>query len=85
MGSIIFGNFDEGGIEVIERKNKLYVHYDAGAHQIVFRKDEITLSEFDQIELNVESQQEVMFAIQARLDESGINPYIQNWQPTQNA
>ena len=84
MENIIFGNLESEGIEVVARSNKLYVRYDAGAHQTALREDEISESEFRKIKQGGVVQEQAMFDIQKRLEKSGIKPYVQNWKPNSN-
>ena len=83
MESIVYGNFNAEGVEVIERGGKHFVRYDAGSHQVALREDEITVFEFAQIKDGGKSQIDVLIQIQKRLAASGVNAYQQNWFPEQ--
>ena len=78
---IRFGNLQKLGVEVVERAGRLFVRYDAGAHQVAWREDEIDEQEFAGIAVTSERQNETMFAIQRRLEASGTDPYRSNWTP----
>jgi hypothetical protein len=69
------------GIEVVVRDGRYFVRYDAGAHQVVWREDELTESELESIKLGGSMQMQAMFHLQRRLEQCGINPYLQNWAP----
>ena len=82
MNEVIrFGNLQEIGVEVVERDGRLFVRYDAGAHQVAWREDEINKQEFDGIAGSAELQNETMLAIQRRLEATGTDPYQANWTP----
>ena len=50
MNDVIrFGNLQEIGVEVVEREGRLFIRYDAGAHQVAWREDEIDTDEFEGI------------------------------------
>ncbi len=79
--TIRFGNLQEIGLEVVERQGRLFVRYDAGAHQVAWREDEIGDMEFEGIAGAKDRRNETMFAIQKRLEGSGTDPYRSNWTP----
>jgi hypothetical protein len=81
MESLVYGNLKSEGIEVVARDGRYFVRYDAGAHQIVWREDELTESELASIKLGGSAQREAMFHMQRRLERSGVNAYSQNWTP----
>jgi hypothetical protein len=82
MDVVVYGNLMDHGIEVVRRGNRLFVRYDAGAHVIAWREDEITEFEYMAIAGGGDSEQKTMFQVQRRLEQSGVNPYIQNWKPS---
>lgn len=81
MEKIVYGNLDSHGIEVVMRQERYFVRYDAGAHVVAWREDEITESEFQLLSAGGNSELKAMFQIQRRLEQSGVNPYVQNWAP----
>lgn len=82
MENRVFGNLLEDGLEVIEREGRHFVRYDAGAHQIAWREDEITSEEFVQIKGGGNSQHQAIVNLQRRLELAGVNPFNQNWVPS---
>ncbi len=85
MENIVYGNINTHGIEVVRREGRYFVRYDAGAHAIAWREDEITFSEFELLSAGDNVEQQAMFQIQRRLEQAGVNPYIQNWAPGSGA
>lgn len=82
MENRVFGNVSEEGLEVVEREARYYVRYDAGAHQIAWREDEISAEEFAQLKSGRAGEYQIIIALQRRLQLQGINPYKQNWEPS---
>ena len=81
MEKIIFGSLDEQGFEVVERLGRYFVRYDAGAHQIAWREDEISTPDLALMEAGQGGVSKVLEALQQRLAESGVDPYRSNWRP----
>jgi hypothetical protein len=81
MERIIYGNLQGEGLEVVTRDGRYFLRYDAGAHAIAWREDEITEQEFSSIQLGGEAQYRAIIAMQRRLEQSGADPYRQNWSP----
>lgn len=65
-------------LEIYEVVNQFIVRYDAGAHQVVTREDEITEDEVLRIRSGREGMTEVLVALQKRLIERGLDPYVSN-------
>ena len=76
----VFGNIDSDGLEVVERDRRLYVRYDVGAHYTVWRQDEITPTQLEQIKLGGTDATRALLEMQRQLEERGEDPYTQNWQ-----
>lgn len=55
-----------------------FIRYDAGAHQIAMREDVISAEEAALAMTGPEGAMEVLFALQRRLGEAGIDPYASN-------
>ncbi|WP_415891271.1 hypothetical protein ACMXYV_08120 [Neptuniibacter sp. SY11_33] len=70
--------YDDGDLEIWQRDGKYFLRYDAGAHQIAIREDEISKEEVELVAKSVESATKVLFAIQKRLEAEGIKPYRSN-------
>ena len=82
MDVVVYGDLRNHGVEVVRRGNLLFVRYDAGAHVIAWREDEITEFEYKAIAAGGDDEQKAMFQVQRRLEQSGMNPYVQNWKPS---
>ena len=63
------------------REIVIFAIYDAGAHQVVWRKDEIAKQEAELAITGQDGAVAVLFALQKRLTDAGINPYISNYKP----
>ena len=70
--------YDDDGVAVLKDGSKYYVRYDAGAHQIAIREDEISEGEAKQVMAGTAEATQVLFAIQRRLTAAGIDPYVSN-------
>lgn len=70
--------FEFNDIEIWKRGEKYFVRYDAGAHQIVIREDEISEENALQAGEGKEAAIKMLFDLQRKLELSGINPYISN-------
>ena len=81
MERLVFGNVREEGLEVVEREKRLFVRYDAGAHQAAWREDEISQAEFDHLCSGRAGEYETIIALQRRLSSRGEDPYAPNWAP----
>ena len=71
--------FTENDFEIWKEDEKYFAIYDAGSHQVVMRKDEI--SETDAkiaCAGNPQNLTKILFALQAQLIKSGIDPYESN-------
>jgi hypothetical protein len=78
---IIYGEVGQGSVQVVEYESKYFIRYDAGAHQVVWREDEISKEEAESISQNEVMAEQVLVSLQNRLLVAGINPYISNWKP----
>jgi hypothetical protein len=67
MEGCVFGSLMQDGLEVVERQGHYFVRYDAGAHQVAWREDEITIREFEQIKDVPHGQYEAIIGLQKRL------------------
>ena len=79
---VLFGEVSEGTVQVIERDDKYFIRYDAGAHQVVWREDEISRQDANAIVNNNKNVEDVLIELQAQLLSKGIKPYISNWDPS---
>ena len=70
--------FEGDGLVVSEIGTKFYVRYDVGTHQVVIREDEISEEEARRIMSGSAEASKVLFALQTRLTQAGINAYVSN-------
>jgi hypothetical protein len=70
--------YEVDGISVLKEGSKYYVRYDAGAHQIAVREDEISEDEAKQVMTGAAEATQVLFAVQRRLTAAGVDPYVSN-------
>jgi hypothetical protein len=75
MDKLIFQLSD---MEIWARGDRFFVRYDAGSHQIVMREDEISEQDVREASLSNESAMKMLFALQKRLIQAGIDPYVSN-------
>ncbi len=73
MDTIIF-EFND--LKIIKRGNRFFAHYDAGAHQVVMREDEISKEDAEYACRGSEMAQAMLFRLQKRLIDAGIDPYV---------
>jgi hypothetical protein len=73
MRTIIFTCSD---LQVIQDGQRYLVRYDAGAHQVIMREDEISESEALRIQSGNRDMTEVLFSLQNRLIAQGVDPYL---------
>lgn len=79
MEERIHGNVSSEGLEVVFRSGRYFVRYDAGAHQVVWREDELSVEEYEQLRKSKAGEYEVILGVQRRL---GLDAYISNWYPS---
>ena len=70
--------YDKDNLIIFKRGTHYILRYDAGAHQIAIREDEISKEEVDLIMKSEKDATNVLFALQERLENSGIKPYKSN-------
>lgn len=73
----LFGlDLDSDGLEVIRRGGRYFVRYDAGAHQIAWREDEISEPDAMSIGTATGGENDVIVRLQRRL---GPDANSSNW------
>ena len=77
----VFGNLATDGLEVVERMGKYFVRYDAGAHQVAWREDEVSAAELDRIRAGRGGEYAVILDVKRRARMIGNDPNTQNWTP----
>jgi hypothetical protein len=81
----VFGKLSLDGLEVVERDGRYFIRYDAGAHQVAWREDEISFEELAQMRSSRPGEYQIVTALQRRLQERGVDPFKQNWEPDHDA
>ena len=81
METVIYGNLLSEALEVVFREGRYFLRYDAGAHQMAWREDELTEDEFQRLRKGRADEYQVIIDLQRRLTISGTDPYKQNWNP----
>jgi hypothetical protein len=70
--------YDDGDLRIFKRNSRFYLRYDAGAHQVAIREDEISEDDAKQVMRSEADATKVLFALQKRLKKSGVKPYESN-------
>jgi hypothetical protein len=70
--------YDQHGIEVFQEDSLFFVRYDAGAHMVAPRLDEISKEEADLAMTGPAAAEQVLLSLQKRLQAAGIDPYKTN-------
>ncbi|WP_175649947.1 hypothetical protein [Pseudomonas sp. Marseille-P9899] len=65
-------------MEIWARGDRFFVRYDAGAHQVVMREDEISDQEAIEGSSSEDAAAKLLFDLQKRLIRAGVNPYESN-------
>jgi hypothetical protein len=67
-------------LEVVREGNKFFAIYDAGAHIIIMRKDEISSDDAKLAQKGISGAIEMLFKLQRRLKSEGYNPSESNYE-----
>jgi hypothetical protein len=70
--------YDDDGIEIFKEANRFFIRYDAGAHAIVIRLDEISQEDAVLAMQGPGGATQVLFSLQQRLLAEGVDPYKTN-------
>lgn len=70
--------FQLSNMEIWARGDRFFVRYDAGSHQVAMREDEISEQEVRKASLSTEAAMKMLFDLQKRLIQAGIDPYVSN-------
>ena len=70
--------YDQHGIEIFKEDSRFFVRYDAGAHMVVPRLDEISQEEADLAMTGPAAAERVLLSLQKRLQAAGIDAYRTN-------
>ena len=67
-------------LEIVEENGRYFVIYDAGAHQVVWRRDEVTEAQARCAMAGSDAATALLFQIQHALEASGVDPYVSNYE-----
>ena len=70
--------YESRGLEIWKKDERFFVRYDAGSHQVVMREDEISADEANRAIQSEEAATKMLFTLQKKLIQAGINPYLSN-------
>ncbi len=70
--------YSDDSVSAFKQDGKYFIRYDAGAHQVEMREDEISEADATQIQDDPTKIEDVLRALQRRLKASGVNPYKSN-------
>lgn len=70
--------FTFNALKIVKRGDHLFAHYDAGAHQVEMREDEITKDEAEVAMQGEDGVRKMLLGLQRRLIGAGVNPYLAN-------
>lgn len=70
--------YDQHGIEIFKEDSRFFIRYDAGAHMVVPRLDEISQEEADLAMTGPAAAERVLLSLQKRLQAAGTDPYKTN-------
>ena len=71
---------DSDNLKIWQDGDSYFAIYDAGAHLVKMRKDEISEEEAKLACSGFDSATKMLFALQKRLIESGLDPYESNYK-----
>lgn len=70
--------YSDDNLSIFERLGRFFIRYDAGSHQVEIREDEISENEAEVAASSEGGTTKVLFALQRRLLEQGVDPYKSN-------
>jgi hypothetical protein len=70
--------YDQHGIQIFQEDSRFFVRYDAGAHMIVPRLDEISQEEADLAMTGPTAAEQVLLSLRKRLQAAGVDSYRTN-------
>lgn len=70
--------FELSDMQIWKRGDRYFVRYDAGAHQVVIREDEITEDEAMAAMKSGLAAVQMLQNLQKRLIAAGVDPYVSN-------
>jgi hypothetical protein len=71
--------FEFSDLEVWVDGDRYFAIYDAGAHQVVWRRDEINKHDAALARTGPEGAGRMLLALQKRLSDAGVDPYVANF------
>lgn len=75
--------YELADLEVWNRNGHFFVRYDAGAHQIVMREDEISKADALHALKAPQETNDVLLKLQKHLFENGVDSYVSNLKTTE--
>lgn len=75
--------YELADLEIWIRNGHFFVRYDAGAHQIVMREDEISKADALHALKGPQEANEVLLKLQKHLFENGVDSYASNLKATE--
>lgn len=70
--------YSDENLSVFKRLGRFFIRYDAGSHQVEIREDEISENEAEIAASSEGGATKVLFALQKRLLDKGVDPYKSN-------
>lgn len=70
--------YEDDGLVVRKDGERYFVKYDVGTHQIIMREDEISEQDAQRIMSAPAEATKVLFELQRRLINAGVNAYVSN-------
>lgn len=70
--------YDDHGIEIFKEDERFFIQYDAGAHVVANRLDEISKADAKLAMRGPQDAYHVLISLQKRLEAAGIDPYKRN-------
>jgi hypothetical protein len=70
--------YDRHGLEIFQEDSRFFVRYDAGAHMVVPRLDEISKEDAELAMTGPAAAEQVLLSLQKRLQAAGMDPYKTN-------
>ncbi len=70
--------YQDDSVAVFAKDERYFIRYDAGAHQVEIREDEITQEQAKSIAADPANIEPILWQLQRRLQDTGVNPYKSN-------
>ncbi|MCA1246037.1 hypothetical protein [Massilia sp. MS-15] len=70
--------YELADLTIWKRGDRYFVRYDAGAHQVTMREDELSEAEVALAIQGKEATNQMLLALEKRLIKAGIDPHVAN-------